>query len=93
MQDAVDEGGSHDLIAYDLAPFLEALVSREDGGGVFVASAHEPEEEDCTGLANRQVADFVDHEQRRVAEYVESACQSFGSSTDDQRLRSPSSAI
>ena len=26
MQDAVDEGGSHDLIAYDLAPFLEALV-------------------------------------------------------------------
>ena len=37
MHEAVDQGGSHDLVAEDVAPLLEALVGGEDGGCVFVA--------------------------------------------------------
>ena len=48
---------------------------------MLVASAHELEEEDGACLANRQVADFVDDEQRGMAEYGESVCQGSGSSS------------
>ena len=67
VQEPVDERRGHDLVAEDLAPFLEALVGGEHGRGVFVAAGHELEEEHGAGAGDRQVADLVDDQQRRDA--------------------------
>ena len=53
MDEAIDECSGHDFVAQDFAPFLEALVGREDGGGDLVASVYELEKEHGAGRANR----------------------------------------
>src|SRR4051812_6018009 len=62
MQNSVDEGGGHHLVAKDLAPFLEALVGREHGRRAFVAAVHELEEQHSTAMVDRQVADLINHQ-------------------------------
>jgi site-specific DNA recombinase len=62
MQHSVDEGRSHDVIAEDLAPLLEALVGGQHGGGMLIAPIHELEEEHRAGMVDRQVADFIHYE-------------------------------
>jgi hypothetical protein len=66
VEQPVDQGCSHDLIAEDLAPLLEALVAGQHGGGVLVAAAHELEEVHRAGAGDRQVADLIDDEQCRL---------------------------
>ena len=56
-------GTRHDVVAEDLAPIFESFVAREDGGGVFLAAAHELKEQHRAETADRQVAELIDDEQ------------------------------
>jgi hypothetical protein len=41
MDETIDQGGGHDLIAEDLAPLLKTVVGgRQHGRGVLVATRH-----------------------------------------------------
>jgi hypothetical protein len=41
VDEPIDEGRRHHLVAEDLAPLLEALIGREHGGRLFVAVRHQ----------------------------------------------------
>ena len=45
VQEPVDERCSHDFVAQDLAPLLKALIGREYGGRVLVASIDQLKEQ------------------------------------------------
>lgn len=45
VDQAINQGRGHHLVAKDVAPFLEGLVAGQHRRRVFVASAHELEEE------------------------------------------------
>src|SRR6185437_2761365 len=68
MDEPVDQCRRHHLVAKDLPPFLKALVRGEYRRGVLVAATHELEEEHGPGVADREIADLVDDEQRGKAE-------------------------
>lgn len=62
MHKPVDQGGGHEFVAEDLAPFFKVLVAREDRGGMLVAPAHQLEEEHRAIARDRHVADLVDQD-------------------------------
>ncbi len=64
VQEAVDEGCGHDLVAERGAPFLAALVGSERRGRSFVPRVDELKEEHGAVLADGEVADLVDHQRR-----------------------------
>ena len=78
VQQPVDEGGGHDLVAEYAAPVLEALVGGEHGRGAFVAGVDELEEEHGSVLGDGQVADLVDHEQCGMGEDTQPAGEIAG---------------
>ncbi len=78
VEQTVQEGGGHDLVVQDLAPALEALVRGEHRRGVLVAPVHELEEEDGTAPGDREVADLVDDQKRRVSQCLETLVQPSG---------------
>lgn len=43
VDEPIDQGARHDVVAEDLTPLVEALVAREDRGAGLVAAAHELE--------------------------------------------------
>ena len=67
VKQAVEQGRGDDGIAEELAPFGEAAVGGEDHGAFFVAGVDELEEQIAAAWHDRQVADFVDDEERRAA--------------------------
>jgi hypothetical protein len=71
VHEAVDEGRGHDFVSEDVAPFLERLVRGEHCGAVLVPTRHQLEEEHRTCGTDRQIADFVDHQQSRVRECLQ----------------------
>lgn len=79
MQHPVDERGGHHVVTEDLPPLLEAFVRSQHCGGMLIATIHELEEEYGAGMIDRQVADLVDDEQRRMRKDGEALCQSSGS--------------
>ena len=78
MQQAIDERSGHDLVAQDLAPLLEAFIGGQHSGCALIAPVDELEEEHGAGLADRQVADLVDDQERRTGEDLEAASQLAG---------------
>ena len=66
VEQPVEQRGRHDLVVEDLAPALEALVRGEHSRGVLVAPVDELEEEDGAAAGDREVADLVDDQERRV---------------------------
>ena len=78
MQQPVDERSGHDLVAQDLAPLLEAFIGGQHSGCALIAPVDELEEEHGAGLADRQVADLVDDQERRIGEDLEAASQLAG---------------
>ncbi len=78
MQQPVDERSGHDLVTQDLAPLLEAFVGGQHSGCTLIAPVDELEEEHGSGLVDRQVADLVDDQERRIGEDLESASQLAG---------------
>ena len=71
VQESVEQRGGHDLVTEDPAPLLAALVGGEHGRGVLVAPVDELEEEGGSALAQREIADLVNDQQRRVGEGLE----------------------
>ena len=86
VQQPVDEGRGHDLVAEHAAPFLEALVGGEHGGGALVAGVDELEEEHGAVLADGQVADLVHHEQGRMSQHTEPSGELARGLGIDERL-------
>ena len=78
MRQAIDEHSGHDLVAQDLAPLLEAFIGGQHSGCALIAPVDELEEEHGAGLADRQVADLVDDQERRIGEDLEAASQLAG---------------
>ena len=76
VDEAIDERRRHDVVAENLAPFLEAFVGREHGGRVLVTPRHELKEEHGARAANREIADLVDHEHCRMREHLQARLQS-----------------
>ena len=76
MQQAIDECSGHDLVAQDL--IFEAFIGGEHSGCALVAPVDELEEEHGAGLADRQVADLVDDQERGIGEDLEAASELAG---------------
>lgn len=68
VDEAVDHGGSNDVVAAEnLAPPAEGLIGRDDQAGPLIPGGHQLEEE-VGGLGlKRNVADFVNHQERIAA--------------------------
>ena len=78
VDEAVDHGGGHDVVAEHFAPAAERLVGGDDEAGPLVAGGHQLEEQ-VGGLGfERDVADFIDDEQRVAAEPDEFLLQPAG---------------
>ncbi len=73
MQEPVDEGAGHDVIAEDLAPGFKAFVARQHRGRVFVAPTHQLIKQLRAGARDREIADFVDDHQTRRDERAQSS--------------------
>lgn len=71
VQEAVDQGGGHDVVTEYVGPLLEVLVGGEDGRGVLATSDHELEIEHGTVACDGQVADLFDNEHGRVGQGLE----------------------
>ena len=57
---------------------FKALVGRQDGRRVLVAARHELKEEHRAGAADRQIADLVDDEERRMRQDLQARLQPPG---------------
>ena len=68
VEQAVKQRGGDDGVAEHLAPFGEAAVGGEDHSAPFVTGVDELEEQVAAAVSDRQVADFVNDEQRSAAE-------------------------
>lgn len=68
VDEAVDHGGSNDVVAAEnLALPAEGLIGRDDQAGPLIPGGHQLEEE-VGGLGlKRNVADFVNHQERIAA--------------------------
>ncbi len=71
VDEPVDHRGGDHVVAEDLAPFAERLVRCDDHRGVLVAGADELEHEVRGLRVERDVADFVDDQQRDQREALE----------------------
>ena len=60
VQQSVQQGRSHDVIAEDSAPVLEAAIGGEDGSAFLVAGIDQLEEQVCAAGLDRQVTDLID---------------------------------
>jgi hypothetical protein len=68
VDEPVDHGGGDHVVAEGLAPPAERLVAGDDQAGAFVAGGDELEEQ-VGGLGlERDVADFVDDQERVAAQ-------------------------
>jgi len=63
MGQPIEHGGGHFGVAEDLRPIGEGEVRRDDDRGVFVELADEMEQQLRAGLAERQIAEFVDDDE------------------------------
>jgi hypothetical protein len=75
VEETVEEGGSDDRVAKDLAPLGEAAVGGEDHRSLFVAGVDELEEEASAIRGDWQVADLVDDQERGAAEEADLVTQ------------------
>ena len=63
VEQAIQQGRGHDLIAKDLGPLTESAVGGEDHRGALVASVDQLEEEIAAIGADREISDFIDDQQ------------------------------
>ena len=66
MQQAVQHGRGHHLVAQHRSPFLEPLIGRQDRRRPLVARVDQLEVQPSAVLGQRQVADLVHDQQRRL---------------------------
>jgi hypothetical protein len=68
MEEPVEQRGGDNRIAEDVTPFGKAAIGGEDHRAFFVAGVDELEEQVAAARGDRQVADFVNHQQRTAAQ-------------------------
>jgi hypothetical protein len=68
MEQPVEQRSGDNGIAEHIAPFGEAPVRGQDHGAFLVAGIDELEEQVAATWGDRQIADFVDHQQRTAAQ-------------------------
>ena len=68
VDEAVDHGGGHDVVAEHFAPAAEGLVGGDDEAGSLVAGGHQLEEQVGGFGFERDVADLIDDDQRVAAQ-------------------------
>ena len=78
VDEAVDHRGGDDVVTEYFAPTAEGFVGRDDQARAFVAGGDELEEQVRRFGFERDVADFVDDEQRVAAEFGELVLQTGG---------------
>ena len=77
VKQSVDQGTGHEVVAEDLAPFVKEFVRDQNGRGSLIAASYELEEEHGAVASDRQVADLVDHEERRMREGLKPLSEGF----------------
>ena len=70
MREAVQQSRGHPGIAEDARPFTEGEIGRHDHRGALVEPADQMKEELAAGLGERQIAEFVEHDEVHVGEIV-----------------------
>jgi hypothetical protein len=78
VDEAVDHGGGHGVVAEDLAPAAELLVAGDDQRCAFVAGGDELEEQVGGLVLERDVADLVDDQQWVAAQPPQFVLQAAG---------------
>lgn len=63
VSEAVEHGGGHLGVSEHLRPIGEGEIGGDQKRGVFVELADQVEEQLTAGLAERQIAEFVDHDE------------------------------
>jgi hypothetical protein len=71
VDEPVDDRRGYDLVAKHLTPLCKAFVGRQHRRRVLVPARHQLKEQHRAGPIDRQVADLVDDEQRRMREDFE----------------------
>lgn len=75
VKQAIEKSRRDDGIAEHLAPFGEATIGREAHRALFVARVDELEEEVAAAGNDRQIADLVDHQERRSSQEADTFAQ------------------
>jgi hypothetical protein len=63
MRQAVEQGRRHLRVGEHGRPFGEGEVGRDDDRGAFVQATDQVEQQLAAGLGERQIAEFVEHQQ------------------------------
>ena len=63
VQQAVQQGGGHDVVTEEGAPVFKTPIGGKDGGALLVAGIDQLEEQVGAAGFDRQVADLIDDEQ------------------------------
>jgi hypothetical protein len=89
MEQPIEQRRGDNRITEDVAPFGKAAVGSEDHRALFVAGVDELEEQVAAASGDRQVADFVDDEQRTTAQEADFLAQralAFGLGEDGDEI-------
>ena len=78
VQQAVQQGGGHDVIAEDSAPVPEAAIGGEDGGALLVAGIDQLEEQVGAAGLQGQVADLIDDQQGDPVDVAQARLEGTG---------------
>ncbi len=76
--EAIEHGGGHLGVAEHLRPIGEGEIGRDQQRGVLVELADEMEQQLATGLAKRQVAEFVDDDEIVAQQFLGEATAAAG---------------
>jgi hypothetical protein len=84
--ESVEQGAGEALAAEDVGPFVEGEVAGDEGRAALVALREDFEEEFCSGLRQRDEAEFVDDEQLDLGERLLIAQEALFVAGFDQRV-------
>ena len=65
---AVEQRGGHFGVAEYRGPFAECQIGGDDHRGLFVELAHQVEQQLASGTGERQIAQFIEHDEFDAAE-------------------------
>ena len=70
MGQAVEQRGGHLGVAEYARPFAEGQIGGDDHRGLLVEAADQVEQQLAAGLGERQIAEFVEHDEVHAAEIL-----------------------
>jgi len=70
MREPIEQRSRHLGVAEDARPFTEGQIGGEDDRGALVKPADQVEEQLAAGLGERQLAEFVEHDEVEPGEII-----------------------